>query len=971
MAATPVSAPTYRPGDRVDRAGVDEATRGTLARELADVVRGEVAFDAATRAIYATDSSNYRQVPLGVVFPLDEDDVRAALEVCRRNRAPVLARGAGTSLAGQACNVAVVIETSRHMNRILDLDATTRTARVQPGVVLDDLNAAARALDLTFGPDPATHAWCTLGGMVGNNSCGTHALYTGKTVDCVEGLVVLTYGGDRMVLGSDDASFETADGARIVGELRALVEQSAELLRTGFPRLDRRVSGYNLDQLLPENGFHIARALVGSESTCALVTEITVRLSPWPRHRQLVVVAYRDVYEAADAVPALLRHGPIGLEGFDDVLIGQMRRARLHEENLRLLPPGGGWLLCELGGDSAEEVEEKSRRLVSDLGDAAGHAVLRGAHEQKQVWQIRESGLGATARPVGQPPNYEGWEDAAVAPENLGRYLREICDLWAEYGYQGAWYGHFGQGCVHTRNNFDLSSVEGLRSYRSYVERAADVCVALGGSISGEHGDGQSRGELLSRMYSPAMIEAFRRFKHAWDPEERLNPGKLVDAYPLDSNLRHGPLHRATDLGPTVFAFAEDDGSFASAVERCVGVGRCRGSVTGVMCPSFRLTGDETHSTRGRAKLLAELFEGDVTPATWRSDDVVAALDLCLSCKGCAVDCPTHVDMATYKAEYLHHYYRWRLRPRAAYALGLLPWTARAAARAPRLANALLGEGTVGRAVRALGGISRERTAPAFARRSLRHGEVGATARGEAEPTVLLWPDTFTDLYEPARGEATARVLALAGERVGMAPGWACCGRPLYDAGMLSLAVRSARRVLDVLDPYLSRGIPVVVVEPSCLAAFRDEFPKVLAHDARAARLATLSRSLSEHLLAIDWSPTAGAGGHVALHPHCHQRAVRSTESDHLVLARAGFDVETLDLGCCGLAGSFGYRAEHDAASRAIAAERFVPGLLEGAERGAVVLDGFSCQLQARELTDVDTTTTAELLWDHLARRDA
>lgn len=972
VTGTPVGAPAYRPGDAVDRSGIDESTRAELAHGLRAAVRGEVHFDGATRAIYATDSSNYRQVPLGVVFPLDEDDVRRALEVCRSHGAPVLARGAGTSLAGQACNVAVIIEMSRHMDRILELDAATRLARVQPGVVLDDLNAAARALDLTFGPDPATHAWCTLGGMVGNNSCGTHALYTGKTVDCVESLTVLTYGGDRMVLGPGDAvRHETPDGARIVEELRALVRESGDTLRTGFPRLQRRVSGYNLDQLLPENGFQLARALVGSESTCALVTEITLQLSPWPRHRQLVVVAYRDVYEAADAVPALLAHEPIGLEGFDDVLVEQMRRAHLHEADLPLLPPGGGWLLCELGADSPEEVEARSRRVVADLPGAVGHVVLRDGHAQERVWRIRESGLGATARPVGQPVNYEGWEDAAVAPENLGRYLRGVRDLWAEFGYHGAWYGHFGQGCVHTRNNFDLGSVEGLRAYRSFVERAADLCVALGGSISGEHGDGQSRGELLARMYSPDMIEAFRRFKRAWDPDERLNPGKLIDAYPLDTNLRYGPRHRHADLGPTAFAFAEDGGSFATAVERCVGVGRCRGAVSGVMCPSFRLTGDETHSTRGRAKLLVELFEGDVTPATWRSDDVVEALDLCLSCKGCAVDCPTHVDMATYKAEYLHHYYRRRLRPRAAYALGLLPWASRVASRAPRLANAALGRPRLGRALRTLGGISTERSAPAFARRSLRHSDDGVRWRRASDPSVLLWPDTFTDVYEPARGVATARVLALAGERVGMAPGWACCGRPLYDAGMLTLAVRSARRVLDVLDPYLQRGVPVVVVEPSCLATFRDEFPKILPDDPRATRLASLSRSLSEHLLAIDWSPTARDGGHVALHPHCHQRAVRTTDSDHQVLTRAGFDVETLDLGCCGLAGSFGYRAEHDADSRAIAAERFVPGILDGASRGAVVLDGFSCLLQARELTGVATTSTAELLWRQVGPGDA
>lgn len=963
----------YEPGDSVNRSGVDEANRRALERDLIQAVRGEIAFDGATRGIYATDSSNYRQVPLGVFFPLDEEDVRKAIEVCRRYDAPVLGRGAGTSLAGQACNVAVVVDMSRHMNQILEINADSRTARVQPGVVLDDLNVAARALDLTFGPDPATHAWCTIGGMVGNNSCGTHGLYTGKTVDNVEQLVVITYAGERMALGpcTDDDYLEMAidesDAGRVIRELRQLRSDFINDIRVGFPSISRRVSGYNLDQLLPENGFHLGRVMVGTESTCALTTEITLSLSPWPRHRLLVVLGYDDIYLAADHVPELLSHELIGLEGFDGTLVEQMRRARLNVDNLRLLPEGDGWLLAEIGADSAEEAEVRAQELVNSLPAEVRAVILSDHDDQDQVWRVRESGLGATARPVGGAVNYEGWEDAAVAPESLGRYLRGVRDLWAEFGYEGAWYGHFGQGCVHTRNNFDLSSVEGLRIYRSFVERAADLCVSLGGSISGEHGDGQSRGELLERMYSPELMEAFRRFKAAWDPQGRMNPGKLIDPYPLDSNIRYGPQYRQSTLTATGFSFADDGGSMQRAVERCVGVGRCRSETVAVMCPSFRVTHDEKHSTRGRAKLLGELFQGDTTPESWRNEEVFEALDLCLSCKGCAVDCPTHVDMATYKSEFMYHYYAKRLRPRSAYALGLIPWSGRLASQMPRLANAIMQNRLTGPLVKILGGISRQRAAPVFAAESFRHGDLAKRLRQEKSPSVVLWPDTFTDIYLPARGEATVQVLEFAGERVGLPKQWACCGRPLYDSGMLSLAASTARRTLDVLEPFIAAEIPVVVPEPSCLAVFRDELPKLLPDDPRATQLASLARSLSEHLEIVGWvSPKAPSSQHVSIHPHCHQRVARGMSSDLRVLGDAGFDVEVLDLGCCGLAGSFGFQKDHDELSRKIARDRFLPGVEKSALNGPLILDGFSCQLQALELARLVTTSTAQLLAEHL-----
>lgn len=954
----------HLPGSDVDRSDIDEATRRDLERDLRHVVRGEVLFDGATRAIYATDSSNYRQVPLGVVYPLDDLDVRRAVEVVARHGAPILARGAGTSLAGQACNVAVVLDVSRHMNRIIEIDAQRRIARVQPGVVLDELNAAARAQGLTFGPDPATHAWCTIGGMVGNNSCGTHALHYGKTVDNVERLTVVTYQGELMELGAGETEPPAGtDAARIVHELRELRADYAEEISGGYPDLARRVSGYNLDQLLPENGFSLARAVVGSESTCVLVTEITVALSPWPRHRVLVVLGYEDIYAAADDVARLRDFPLIGLEGFDATLVEQMRRADLFVSNLTMLPPGQGWLLCEIGAGSLDEALDAARELLAAVPASVTGLVLSDELEQQRVWQIRESALGATARPPGQPVNYEGWEDAAVPPENLGAYLRGMRDLWAEFGYSGAWYGHFGQGCVHTRNNFDLSSAQGLADYRAFVERAADLCVSLGGSLSGEHGDGQSRGELLTRMYSPRMIEAFRRFKEIWDPRGRMNPGKLIDAFPLDTNLRHGPGYRSSNLLATGFAFSHDHGSMQEAVDRCVGVGKCRSDAAGVMCPSYRATRDERHSTRGRAKLLAELFQGAVVPSTWRNDEVFEALDLCLSCKGCVSDCPTHVDMATYKSEFLFHYYQGRRRPRSAYALGLLPWAGRVGAGAPRLTNLLTQGRLTRRALMRATGLSVRRTAPRFARPSFRRGTRADRLREESHPSVVVWPDTFSDLFSPQRADATVRVLELAGERVAIPGPWACCGRTLFASGMLTRAAQAARRVLDVLGPFLERGLPIVVIEPSCLASFRDEFPQLVGDDPRSAALVALSRSLSEHLDAIDWTPaTSAAGVRVSIHPHCHQRATGGSTSDVNVLTRAGFDVEVLDVGCCGLAGSFGFEAEHDELSRQIAQDRFLPAIVRAASSRRLVMDGFSCEMQTNHLTPLSPTSLAEIL---------
>ncbi len=941
-----------------------------LAAMLRQKLRGEVRFDRGSRALYATDGSNYRQVPVGVVVPRDTGDVLATLAACREHGVPVLGRGAGTSLAGQCCNVAVVVDFSKYMDKIVELDPERRLARVQPGVVLDRLRRAAEAHQLTYGPDPATHAWCTLGGMIGNNSCGVHALMAGKTVDNVEALDVVTYGGLELTVGpTGDAELDAivrAGGRRgqLYAGLRDLRDRCADLVRARFPTIPRRVSGYNLDELLPEHGFHVARALVGTESTCALTLEATVRLVTSPQHRRLVVLGYPDFYVAGDHVPELLEHHPIGLEGFDDTLVGYMRAIGLHTDKLHLLPDGGGWLLVELGADSRAELDAKAAELVGHVRAASRPAAVRtydDPRDERAIWEIRESGLGATAHPPGRLPNWEGWEDSAVDPARVGDYLRDVKRLWDKFGYQGAWYGHIGQGCVHTRNDFDLKSAAGVRTWRRFLEEAADLCVAYGGSLSGEHGDGQQRGELLGRMFGAELVDAFRQFKRLWDPDGKMNPGKVVDPYPLDADLRFGAGYRPRDLGPTRFRFA--DGGFVAAAERCVGVGRCRRESGGTMCPSYMVTKEERHSTRGRARLLFEMLQGEVVTDGWRSDEVKEALDLCVSCKGCKGDCPVSVDMATYKAEFLSHYYQRRLRPRSAWSMGLIFWAARAAAKAPRLVNAATHAPLVAPAVKWAGGVARQREVPRFATRTFRAWFAGHQRRNLGGPPVLLWPDTFSNFFAPEVARAAVEVLEDAGYEVRLPRRIACCGRPLYDFGMLGAARRLLGRALDELRLAIRAGVPVVGLEPSCLSVFRDELTGLYPDDPDARRLAGQSFTLAELLVrrSDGYRPPALAG-RALVHGHCHQQALVGMDADLELLGRMGLDAELVDAGCCGMAGPFGFEARHYQTSLAMAERVLLPRVRAADPDTLVVADGFSCATQVRQGTGRPTLHLAEVV---------
>src|SRR5574338_183759 len=707
-------------------AGVDAvALAAALRREL----EGEVRFDAASRALYSTDASNYRQVPLGVVVPRTTQDVVAAVELCRAHGAPITSRGGGTSLAGQTCNLGVIFDFSKHLNRVLELDPAGRRARVQPGTNLDVLRDAAAAHGLTFGPDPATHDRNTLGGMIGNDSCGVHSVLAefygpGPTTrESVESLEVLTYRGERLRVGAtpDDERERIlrAGGARagLYRRLLALRERYGDEIRARTPRIPRCVSGYRLDSLLPEHGFHVARALVGSEGTCVTVLEATLTLIPGRPARALLVLGYPSIFEAADHIAQIREHAPVGLEAIDEQLIEYLRRKQQRSAELAELPPGRGWLLVEFGAERREDAVAAARGLVRALErekQPPSMKLLDDPQEEHRLWEVRESGLGATAHVPGIGESHPGWEDAAVPVEQLGAYLRSFRKLLQRYGYHASLYGHFGQGCVHCRIDFELRTREGVRRFRAFLDEASDLVVGLGGSLSGEHGDGQARAALLPKMYGETLVQAFREFKGLWDPDGRMNPGKVVDPRRPTDDLRQGP-----DYAPrpreTAFAFPDDGGSFVAAVERCVGVGVCRREGGGVMCPSYMVTREEMHSTRGRSRLLFEMLSGDFLQDGWRSEAVHEALDLCLACKGCRSECPLHVDMATYKAEFLHHYYARRLRPRAAYAMGGIYWWARAAARMPRLANFVAGTRPLAAAFKWVGGIAPERRVPRFA----------------------------------------------------------------------------------------------------------------------------------------------------------------------------------------------------------------------------------------------------------------
>jgi FAD/FMN-containing dehydrogenase/Fe-S oxidoreductase len=968
--------PVVRPASR------DNPEARELAAALRRAVRGEVRFDLGTRAAYSTDASNYRQVPTGVVIPRDLDDVVAAVAVCREYDAPVFSRGGGTSLGGQCTNAAVMLDMAKYCSAVESVDAERRVAVVQAGCVLDELNKAARAEGgLVFGPKPATHDHCTIGGMLGNNSCGSTAQWSGTTAANVRRLEVLTYDGVRAWVGpTDDAEYQRLvdhddPRAAIYRALREFRDRYADAIRARYPRIPRRISGYNLPDLLPENGFNVARALVGSESTCVTILRAELDLLPEPAHLALLLVGYDDIATAGDQVPVANGHHPIILEGLDHRLLRYELDRRMNTAVIHDLPEVGAWLMTKVAGDSAEEAEARAHELAEAMQKAGPvrHIRILTDHEhQAELDSVREAALGATSRVPGFPDAWPGWEDSAVAPEQVGEYLRRLRELLDEFGFEAtSLYGHLGHGCVHNSIPFELSTVDGVAAFRRFVTRAAQLVHSFGGSLSGEHGDGQARGELLDVIYGDELVRAFNEFKAIFDPNGRMNPGKVVRANPLDSELRLGTEYRPPS-GPTHFSYP-GDGGFAGVPTRCFGVGACRRRETdsGVMCPSYLVTREEEHSTRGRMRLLFEMARGETITDGWRSTEVHDALDLCLACKGCKSDCPVSVDMATYKAEFLAHHYQGRLRPRAHYSLGWLPLAARLAAPAPWAANALTHAPGLGKLAKRLAGVDPQRDVPRFAPRRFtdayrRRGPRGSGERG----SVVLWPDTFTNSFTPRVAAAAVTALEAAGYRVVLPDGPVCCGLTWISTGQLGIARRVLTRSLRTLAPLLRAGLPVVGLEPSCTSVLRSDAADLLAADpvdpssavgrpgggpavdaqlrSDVRRLREQTRTFAELLNQTpDFAPRlAGRPVKALVQTHCHQHAVLGDAADRELMGRIGLDAEVLDSGCCGLAGDFGMTPEHRDVSLACAERVLLPRVRSREEGTLVLADGFSCRTQ-------------------------
>jgi FAD/FMN-containing dehydrogenase/Fe-S oxidoreductase len=950
---------------------------------LQEKLEGEVRFDAGSKAMYAVDASNYRQVPIGIVVPRSKQDVVNTVSVCRQFGLPILSRGGGTSLAGECCNAAMVMDWSKYLRGVLEMNLEERYARVLPGTVCDELRDAAMqesGRKLTWGPDPATHNHCCFGGMIGNNSCGAHAQMSGKTDKNIEELEILLYDGTRMVVGWTTGAEMDAiiqRGGRtgeIYDKLRSLRDRYADLIRSRYPDIPRRVSGYNLDQLLPgkDGRFNIARALVGSEGTLVTVLEAKCRLIDARAERVIVALGYGDVYEAADHVVELDRFNPTALEGIDERLHQNIgKKGGAHRNYLHLLPEGKGWLMVELGADQREVALETAHELMNTLKaqpNAPSMKLFTDKTEMEQLWDVRESALGATAFVPGEPNTWPGWEDSAVAPERLGGYLRELRSLFDRYEYNPALYGHFGQGCVHCRVDFDLASEVGIRKYRSFMNEATDLCVKYGGSLSGEHGDGQARGEFLYKMFGQELIHAFREFKSIWDPDWKMNPGKVVDPYRIDQNLRLG-----ADYNPwrpqTHFQFPDDEGSFAHAALRCVGIGKCRresakSADDDVMCPSYMVTREERHTTRGRARHLWEMLHGGVIDGRWRDESVKESLDLCLACKGCKGDCPVNVDMATYKAEFLSHYWEGRIRPRYAYAFGLVDQLSRLASIWPGLVNLVTQTPGLSQIAKLAAGMPLQRKIPQFAPETFQH-RFHKLKRREDHPrgTVLLWPDTFNNYFYPETAGAAAEVLDDAGFNVEVPRQHVCCGRPLYDYGKLHLAKRYLRRIMQQFRPQIEAGMPFVILEPSCASVFRDELHSLFPQDPTAKKLREQTFLLSEFLekKAQDYQlPTLRT--RALVQGHCHHKSVLNFDDEKKVLKEIGLDAEILTSGCCGMAGSFGFEKDKYDVSIAIGERVLLPRVREASKSTVIIADGFSCREQIAQDTNRQALHLAEVI---------
>lgn len=932
--------------------------------QLAKQLEGECDFSSAGVALYTSDASNYRQIPLGVIYPKSSDDIRLVIRLCREHALPVLMRGGGTSQNGQCVNEAVILDCSRYLIRVLEINRERRTAIVEPGIICDALKAEAALHGLTFGPDPATHSRCTLGGMIGNNSCGPHSMLAGKTVENVLELEVLTSEGEQFWVGptSDDelAAIVAQNDARgrIYKELKALLDEYADEIRQRYPSIKRRVSGYNLDQLLPENGFNIARALVGTEGTCVSVLQAKLKLIDNPVCKRLIILGYSDIYDCGDSVPTLLPFKPIAMEGLDWNIIGGLVDRKLKQREIALLPEGRAWLLVEIAAANDAELDQRCTDFVQAMHASDLVGSVRQVTDSKEIvdiWSIREQGASATSMSLDPnlPDPVVGWEDTAVDPHQLGDYLREFQALVDRYGYTTSLYGHFGDGCIHARITFDTRSEQGVKDWRAFSEEIAHLVVKYGGSLSGEHGDGQAKAEFLPIMFGDRMMDAFRRFKAIWDPQKRMNPGKLIDAYPMHQNLRYGPDYQRPALSSTLH-FTEDPGGFSRSSERCIGMGKCRAS-SGAMCPSYQATSEERYSTRGRAHLLHEMIRGDVITDRWQNTAIADSLEHCLSCKACKHECPTQVDIAAYKAEFMSQHYKHMRRPIHHYALGYLCNALPLLSRVSSVAN-WAQTGLTGRFTKKLLGISPDKQLPPLSEQTFAkwvsqeahshdsHFSWFGDGQGQV---VVLWADSVNAHYRPHLLISAIQVLKKIGLKVAVARHHFCCGRPLYEYGFLEQARKQLHNILENFQPRLPQGSAIVVLEPSCLSVFQDELKRLFPDNDRATDLSkraiTLTRLLSNHRVKpLNTLPDG------IMHLHCHDKASASSE-ERQWMQQCFVSLVEPESGCCGMAGTFGMRQQTRKLGETLFARQLQPAIDNMSETGIIVANGFSCHEQMRD----------------------
>lgn len=927
-------------------------------------------------AEYSYDASNYRIPPAAVVFPRSADDVAAVVALCAGAGVAVIGRGGGTSMAGNAVGRGFVLDFSRHMNRVVSVDTDSRTAVVEPGIVISELQrelVARTSGAFTFAPDPSSKTRATVGGAVGNDACGNHSVRYGRTSDHTVAMDVVTAEGHLLrvtrtgvsaVHPEDAAAVHAAE--RISRDLRSLAADNLALFRVELSRIPRQVSGFHLSHLLPENGFDVARALVGSEGTCAVIVSVTVTVVPVPPAALLLCLGYDDVVAAAADVTAILEFSPAAVEGIDDN-IAQTMEYRRGPESVRGLPAGNAWLYVDLDGADMAEVQDKAARLLEaldGLGRVKEGRIVTDPADRTALWRVREDGAGLATRLASGVESWGGWEDAAVAPENLSAYLADLNSLLAEHDLTGVMYGHFGAGCMHVRITFDQRTDAGRRVMYDFLRAAARVVVKHGGSLSGEHGDGRARSELLPVMYSPRMLDAFAQFKRIWDPHGVLNPGSITEPEPMMDNLMlQGIPQREwkTTFDLHQIGTRADLDPFVHATQSCVGIGKCRTASGGVMCPSFRATGDEKDSTRGRARVLQEMVRSSPTVADgWASKDVAESLDLCLSCKACSSDCPVGVDMATYKSEFLDHHYAGRLRPLSHYSLGWLPRWLKVTKRTAPLLNRVLSPRIAALAAR-LGGLTSERALPRFASAK----ELASAVRmgGGRESDVVLIVDTFTQGFRPEVAGAAQRVLEDSGRSTECRTD-VCCGLTWISTGQLKTARKQLTKAVAALDDGTDR--PIVVTEPSCAAAFRKDMPE-LVPTAAARRVAARVQSFAGAVIdqaADGWVPSGEVPASVTVQTHCHEYAVFGNATQRDALASVGIEAVREATGCCGVAGNFGFEKRHYELSMDVAEQALAPAIRDAEPDTPILTDGFSCHMQVRQLTG-DLTSDASV---HLAQ---